>query len=291
MTMKNRNLNRIVKKITAIALVGVLGVTSLTACKKTESAKEEKNDDDVRKIVAVTGGAPEPYIWQNEDGTLDGYDIAVFNEIMNRLPQYEFDYEISSDIFTSADAGYAQVIVQHLGSNDERRDKYLFSYPYYFAEHGLLVAEDNDEIKTFADLAGHSTEVLPSSFNSILFEKYNDEHPDNPIILNYVDADTSYLHVADGTIDFAFFDYISIKENVEELGIQGVKLLEVDNDDIPNANTGYTYFVFPKSEQKLQEDVDEVLLQMIKEGVLEELSQKYLSGSFAPDVEAAEKNH
>ncbi len=246
----------------------------------------------VRKITAVTGGNPRPYIWQNEDGTLDGYDIAVFNAIMDRLPQYELEYLVTgaNDIFTTADAGYAQVIVQHLATNEERQAKYLFSLPYYFAEHGLLVPEGS-ELRTWDDLIGHSTEVNPSSFNSLLFEKWNADNPDRQIELVYVDdPNTTPLHVADGTVDFEFFDYMSLKAQVEAQGLTGLELYPIDNDSIPSKGVGYTYFVFPKSEQQLQEDVDAAFQELLEEGVIDELSQQYLDGDFAPTLEEAQAN-
>jgi polar amino acid transport system substrate-binding protein len=294
-----RQIKKITKKIGLLSLIGVLGITTLAACGKDNSSNSKSNNSDnpekstsTRTIKVVTGGAPKPYIWQNEDGSFNGYDIAVFNAIAEKLPQYKFEYELTSDLFTSVDAGYAQVIVQHLGSNDERREKYLFSYPYYFAEHGLVVAEDADWYTTFDDLAGHTTETNSGSFNSILYEKYNEEHPDSKIKFTYTESDESLLHVADGSIDFSFFDYISLKQQIEEKGLTGVKLLEVNNDDIPQANVGYTYFLTSTEEQQLHDDIDNALLELISDGTLAKLAEEYLGGAqFAPTVEAAKENH
>ena len=297
---------KVFRKAAILLLVLLVGTGVFTACgkknsetssdtkeetNKKENNKEETNKEET-KITALTGGSPVPYIWTNDDESLDGYDIKVFEAVMEKLPQYKYEYEISSDIFTSADAGYGQVIVQHLGSNDERREKYIFSYPYYFAEHGLLVKEGS-EIKTWDDLPGHSTEVSSGSFNAILFEKWNTEHPDKKIDLIYTDdANATPLHVSDGTVDFEFFDYISLEEQVEKQGITGTELLRVDNDTIPNNNTGYTYFVFPKDQQKFAGEFDEKLLELIEDGTVARLSEEYLGDAeFAPDAEQAKDNH
>lgn len=281
-------MNKFIKKITALTL-GITMITGiLTGCGKAETDNAaDKAEDGKRKIIAVTGGSPQPYIWRNEDNSLDGYDIAVFNEIMSRLPQYEFEYEVAQDCFTTVDSGRGQVIVQHLATNDERREKYLFSDPYYFAEHGLLVSEDS-ELETWDDLAGHSTEVNSGSFNAILFENWNEEHPDKKIELIYVDSDATTmtpLHVADGSIDFEFFDYISLVEQAKAQGLSGIKILHFDNDSIPNKGTGYTYFVLPKGEEQLQADINEAYEAALEDGVIDELSQKYLGGDFAPTLE------
>lgn len=284
-------MKKMIKNVTIIIATMTLATGVLAGCAKAETDDlDVKATGEKRKIVALTTGSPRPYLWRNEDDSLDGYDIAVFNEIMRRLPQYEFEYEVTEDVFTSADAGYGQVIVQHLGSNDERREKYLFSDPYYFAEHGLLVSEGS-EIEAWDDLPGHSTEVQAGSFNSILFEKWNEENSDKKIELVYVDnTNGTPLHVADGTVDFVFFDYISLVEQAEAQGLTDVKILPMDNDTIPNKGTGFTYFVYPKGEEQLQKDVNEAFEAALEEGVINELSQKYLEGDFVPTLDEVLSN-
>lgn len=282
-------MKKLSKKIITVLLAITVFAGVLTGC-ATQKEDAKEGDDGKRKIIAATGGAPKPYIWQDEDGKLDGYDIAVVNEVFNRLPQYELEYQVTSDFFTAADAGYVQMVVQHLGTNEERREKYLFSDPYYFAEHGLLVKEGSD-IDSWDDLAGHSTEVNSGSFNAILFEKWNAENPDKKIELIYTeDVNSTPMHVADGIIDFEFFDYISLVEQVEGQSVPGVKVIPMDNDTIPHKGTGFTYFVFPKGEEQLQQDFNEAFEAALKDGTIDRLSQQYLGDDFAPTLEEAIAN-
>ena len=61
-----------------------------------------------------------------------------------------------------------------------------------------------------------STKSLLDAYVALV-EKWNTEHPDKKIDLIYTDdANATPLHVSDGTVDFEFFDYISLEEQVEK---------------------------------------------------------------------------
>ena len=44
----------------------------------------------VRKVYVAVGATFEPYTYIDENNQPAGYDVAVLQEIDNRLPQYEF---------------------------------------------------------------------------------------------------------------------------------------------------------------------------------------------------------
>lgn len=79
-----------------------------TADDKTDGVTTEEPVE-VRHLVIGTGGAaPAPYIFQDEKGKLQGYDIAVWEEIMRRLPQYTFEWNVTCDLFAAVDADYLE---------------------------------------------------------------------------------------------------------------------------------------------------------------------------------------
>ncbi len=299
------------KKLIALTLTAALSFAALAGCgaKTTQASAAEKVNEtkteatasdagsETIHITALTGGAPAPFIWTNEDGTFDGYDIKVFEAVLANLPQYDYTIEHAGDIFTSADAGYGQVIVQHLGSNDERREKYLFSYPYYISTGGLLLRSDFDkEINSFEDLAGLTTEGNTGSFNALVYENWNEENPDKQINLVYIeDANSTPLHVADGTIDFEYFTWISLKVQIEEQGLDEVLTLrKLPEGWIPENGEKYkgTYFVFPKDQQEFRDAFDAELLKLIEDGTLAKLAKEYLEDEeAAPTVEIAINNY
>lgn len=96
------------------------------------------------------GNRSQPFIFQGDDGNLDGYDIAVIKEIFSRLPQYELEFQTTefASIFTGIDAGYYQMGVNNISYNKERGEKYLFSDVYSVSTYGILVRDDNTDIQT-----------------------------------------------------------------------------------------------------------------------------------------------
>ena len=132
--------NNILKKAVAVLVAGTMAV-SLAACGNAdqstggaqgcttqESAAESDaaqgsatsdNTEKTKIIVATTGTGPSPFIFQGDDGNLDGYDIAVIKEIFSRLPQYELEFQTTefASIFTGIDAGYYQMGVNNISYN------------------------------------------------------------------------------------------------------------------------------------------------------------------------------
>jgi polar amino acid transport system substrate-binding protein len=57
------------------------------------------------------------------------------------------------------EAGNIDVIISGMTINDERKQKVLFSDPYYKSGLSIMVAKDNNSIKTFNDLKGKKVAV------------------------------------------------------------------------------------------------------------------------------------
>ena len=73
--------------------------------------KDKAADENVKVrhlIIGTSGTGPAPFIWTDEKGNLQGYDIAVWDEIMSRLPQYDYEWNVSGDLFAAVDAEVLQ---------------------------------------------------------------------------------------------------------------------------------------------------------------------------------------
>jgi ABC-type amino acid transport substrate-binding protein len=92
------------------------------------------------KVIIATEGAYAPYNYVNEDGSPDGYDIAVAKAVDELLEDYEFEYipvEWSS-IFAGLEADRYQVIVSQAAKTPEREEKYLFGDVAYSWTAGAI---------------------------------------------------------------------------------------------------------------------------------------------------------
>ncbi|WP_408071933.1 transporter substrate-binding domain-containing protein [Butyrivibrio sp. JL13D10] len=247
----------------------------------TNGDDQSASSSDVIKIVAATTGTgPKPYVYSDENNNVTGYDIELLKYVFSKLPQYELEITQTGTIFEGLDAGYYDIAVNHFGFNKERGEKYLFSDVYSADTHGILVKEDSD-INSLEDLPGHTTEAQVGSNNAIIFEAYNEAHPDNPVNLNYTESSDTEIRVANGDIDFEFFTKKYLEEKVEELGLQGLRIVDIsveDKDNWTNTVTG-SFLIFPKDKQQLVDDVNGALEEAIADGTVDKLIGEFLGKS------------
>lgn len=286
------------KKVMKTSILAVtLAALSLTGCggnasdassdaqdasEAVSAEADQPEETGTEKVIIATSGSPAPYIYTDDNGNLDGYDIAVMNEVFSRLPQYEIEYELTEfqSIFTGLDAGYYQIGLNHMGYSHDRAEKYIFSDMYGSDPYGILVRDDNDEVQSVADFAGRKTEVTAASKNALIFEEYNEEHPDGQILLNYTeDANTTPKHVSEGTIDFEFFQIITLKSQIEALGTDNLKIIPVSNEDAQSLTGGPigNFILFPKGYERLADDFNAALREAVEDGTIQKLREEYLN--------------
>ena len=261
------------------AQTGVQGNTTQESATQRDAAQGSATSDNTEKtkiIVATTGTGPSPFIFQGDDGNLDGYDIAVIKEIFSRLPQYELEFQTTefASIFTGIDAGYYQMGVNNISYNKERGEKYLFSDVYSVSTYGILVRDDNTDIQTLDDLPGHTTETSPTSYNASMYQSYNEAHPDAQIEV----SNNTPLSVSDGKIDFELFSKTTLQSQVAEYGLTNVKIIDVPIED----STAFmdklsgNFFVVSKEYPQLVEDINTAFEAALEEGRILEISKQYL---------------
>ncbi len=80
------------------------------------------DSQEVRKVYVAVGATFEPYTYIDENNQPAGYDVAVLQEIDNRLPQYEFQIENMelANISVALDAKKVSIGSQQFEKNPER---------------------------------------------------------------------------------------------------------------------------------------------------------------------------
>lgn len=270
--------------------VFLYGILSAVSCSGKKAPAE--NADSKRLITIASSSSPAPWITVDDRGEPGGYDIDVIRLVFEKLPQYDTKYVVTefSSIFTGLDSGMYQFGVNHLGYNRARGEKYLFSAPYDYGGSAILVKKGSP-IRTVWDLGGHSTVTSPSSFNTKNFELYNAAHPDNEIKLHYTDAETEYgLDVSTGKYDFYLFTRFAIEQHVERTKLDNLEIIPIPREDyeawmesIGNLHIDGNFYIYPKGEEQLQKEFDEVLLSLIDDGTIHALRAKYFGLTEADD--------
>ena len=315
----------------AVLITTVLTLTALSGCGKTASAGTEKTtadstvqnssiqsstgnesgtsdttatagssalpkNADATTIVAATSGAPNPYIIQNSDGSLGGYDIEVLNAVFDRLPQYNLKYTVTEfgSVLTGITSGQFQIAVNNLSYNKDRAASYLYSYPYDKVSYVFVQKKDATPIVSLSD-AGSKKLVMEGDAGvnvTNAVENYNKSNTDAQIKINYTEAGTQVTlqHIEDGTTDFGIIDKAMYVSYVKTYGFNDLQSNDVPADEQAGITDNlYSYFLFAQDNDALRQDVDTVLKELKTDGTLTKIAEKYYSSDQAPEEDKYEK--
>ena len=276
-----------------VSALALSAAVALVACGKSSTNKlsETSKTTDVTTITVATDGDTKPFTY-SENNQATGYDVEVARAVFKELPEYKLKVEITDfdSVVAGVDSGRYQLAANDIGWTKDRAEKYYFSAPLSKSNNAVAVKSDL-KVKTLGDLAGKSTEVLPSANFTTILSKYNDANPDKQVKLNYVDGSyptaSRLADVDSGKIDFLLYDAISLKTIIKDKGLDTLKVNNIESEST-DPHDGFEYFLYTKDEKgkELQTKVDKVLKKLQSNGTLKELSEKYFGGDFVPSADA-----
>ena len=165
------------KKLAAMALTGIMALSSLTACGSSKTKSSDTASD--KKVLRVgMECAYAPFNWtQDTDSTPDGskavkiydsdyyaygYDVAVAQKLADQMGMELEIHKVEwSSIGISLDAGDYDAIIAGMGKTAEREASYSFTEPYYYRDNCIVVKKggEYENVKGLSDLAGTGCKV------------------------------------------------------------------------------------------------------------------------------------
>lgn len=262
------------KKIITL-LMSLLLILSLVACSNNNSSNNEPATTDkpanqleaikaAGKMVIATEGMWAPYTYEDDNGNLTGYDVEVARAICEKLGvEAEFVTGDFDGFLIGLDNGVYDSVFNCIDVTEERQAKYDFSDPYINSTVVLIVADTNEEIKSFEDLNGKTTTNTVTSSYAGTAEEYG---------ATVVGANTFEETInlvlqgrADATINSqgSFDDYMAVHPETP--------LKAVDSY--------VTYAAAPlrKGEVELRDAINVALAELKAEGKLTELSKQFFN--------------
>ncbi|MFU2164266.1 transporter substrate-binding domain-containing protein [Streptococcus pluranimalium] len=272
------------KKMVALTGLALASGLVLAACSSDGSKDKSASETSKEEVVFATVGTTAPFSYEKE-GQLTGFDVELAREIFKDSDNYTVNFQKTawSSIFTGLDAGKYQMSGNNLSFSEERAAKYLYSYPTGTTP-AVLAVPKNSDIKSYDDIAGHSTQVVQGTSTVTQLEEFNKTHADNPVELKFSNEDiTQTLHgLNDGKTDFKLFDAPTVNAIIESQGLDNLKTIEIDAKVKP-----YIYFIFADGKDDLQAFVNDRIKELQKNGKLAELAEKYLgSKDYIPEADA-----
>ena len=217
------------------------------------------------KLVVALEGAWQPWSYHDESDTLVGYDVEVSRAIAEKLgvePEYvESDWD---SLFAGLDAGRFDIVCNGVEVTDERSKTYDFTTPYGYIHTALAVRKDNEDIKSFEDLAGKTTANSPASTYMELAESYGATVQGIDTLEETIQLLTAGRIDATLNADVSFYDYLNVHPDANFKLVAQTE--EASHVAIPVLKSDDTSFL---------DALNSAIEALRADGTLKELSEKY----------------
>lgn len=271
------------KRRTFISLMSVMaaaGVLSLAGCSSNTSAPTASSTaasasaaaankleaiQSNGKLVIALEGAWQPWSFHDESDTLVGYDVEVSRAIAEKLgvePEYvESDWD---SLFAGLDAGRYDLVCNGVEVTEERAKTYNFTTPYGYIHTALAVRKDNEDIKSFEDLAGKTTANSLASTYMELAESYGATVQGIDTLEETIQLLTAGRIDATLNANVSFYDYLNVHPDAD------FKLIAQTED------ASHVAIPIVKSEDSSFLDaLNSAIDELRADGTLKELGEKY----------------
>lgn len=267
-----KNMGKKTKIYAGIGLAGIL--LALSGCGKTE----EKADDLLTQIqekgviTFAMEGQWSPWTYHDESGELIGYDTEVGQAIAEKLGvQAEFVEGEWDGLFAGLDGGRYDAVINGVEIIPERAEKYDFTTPYAYIRTGLVVAQDNEDISDFTDLAGKKTSNSLGSTYADMAAEYGADVSNVDTLSETIDMVLSGRVDATLNAEVSFYDYL---EEHPDAPIKIVALTEEASEvAIPVRKEEAT--------ESLREAINQAIRELSEDGTLTALSEKYFGSDIS----------
>ncbi|MEC0171521.1 transporter substrate-binding domain-containing protein [Paenibacillus graminis] len=255
--------------------------TAEAAAKTSAEAPAATDAAQVTKIVVGTGTAFPQVCFIDENGKLTGFDVELLKDIDSRLPQYEFELKTMdfSNLLLSLDTKKIDLVAHVMEKNPEREQKYLFNTePYAHWRNRIVVAKDNNSIKTLDDLKGKKALVGATSAQAQILENYNKEH-DNAIQIVYQNgaANDTVSQISSGRVD------ATLAADFVLPVIDPQSKLKASGPELSSADILYVLRKDDADSKTLADAIDGAIKELKADGTLAKLSTEWLGADVTAD--------
>lgn len=274
--------------ILALSLVAV-GCGSKTETEKpADTATEvvETTWDQIQKSGKIVAGLDDNYPpmgYRDAEGNLIGFDIDMSNEIAKRLGlEMEWQPTAWDGIVASLQAKKFDVIISGMTITPEREEVVNFAGPYIFAAQGVCVQEGNDAIITSEDLKDKIVGTQNGSAGLKVAEELK-EKVGIKEVKGYSDFALAFQDLKVGRLDAIIADNYVISGYLTNMPGEFKFTAELFSEETNG-------IAVRKEDEMLKQKLDETINEMILDGTMKELGEKWLGGDASNKLKEALEN-
>lgn len=222
---------------------------------------------DALRVGAYPANPP----WQNQaaDGTFEGFEVDIVNEIAKRMGRtveiQPYDFRA---LFTATASGRADMVISSLTITDERLETQSFTQPYVAGALGIGEATGAG-IASLADLNGKTVGAIATSFGEAYLQERQAE-------IGYAELksyDTVANMLADlqaGRVDAVVNDEVGLRYAFSQM--QGLEVGGVEQ-------TGELFAMMMPKDSPMLEEVNQIISDMKSDGTMAALYEKWLGAA------------
>ena len=270
------------------AMIVGCGQSSSESAEKTEETEETKETEessdkldlglDIESVTVATSPGYEPFEFE-EDGELKGYDVDIWNEFEERTGiEVKWEYADFSGLLGLISSGKADAVSAQMSPTPEREESFCFSDPVNYYGSTVVVAEDNEEIKSVDDLSG---KTVGGGSGNAMQQSVEAMYPDGDVKFEvYTSATLEAMldDIAYGRIDAVLAQdiqtYMAMKAN------ENLKLKVLDPFEYGTAT-----IVFDKENTELRDAMNKFIEILREDGTLKEISEKWVGVDITTEKE------
>ena len=253
------------KKLFATALVAIMLLGLLAGCTGSEGMTIEEG-----KLIMSTNAAFPPYEMEDDDGSYIGIDVEVAQAIAGKLGlELVIDNMGFTAALEAAQKGSSDMVMAGVTVTDDRLLVMDFSDSYATGIQVVIVPENSD-ITTLDDLEGKKIGTQKGTTGYI----YASDTPENggygeDNVIGYDNGITAVQALLNGQVDAVIIDNAPAQEFVK--ANPGLKILDTE------WLTENYAIGFAKGNTELVEAVNGALAELIADGTVQKIIDKYIS--------------
>lgn len=219
----------------------------------------------------TVGTNPEfpPFEYMDDNGEVAGIDVDIINAVMAIVdPGAKVDIEVMAfdALIPSLTTGKIDIAIAGMSATDERRVSVDFTDAYFKATQAILVAADNEEIKTVDDLAGKKIGVQMGTTGDL----YVTDNVDAAAVDRYDKGLDAVQDVVAGRLDAVVIDNAPAAAFVQSTEGKTKVVAAIETDEV------YA-IALPKGSDELCAAMNEALAQLTADGTIDAIVTKFMT--------------